>query len=405
MNKAILLMNLTSCIGGVEKRYINLFNYISSQRDDYYLILNGSLFLETKNNNILSTNENVNILEFEKKENKHTKQLLVSPAKSNHSKNVHSTKKRLKGLRKNIWLFRKFLVWCNFARQFKRIMHENKIGLIYSVWLGGIWVWPLRKLFRFKLIHSYNDSSLSSLSKSIYRIFDSEYWVLKHCDKIDFLSAGIIPRLEQKIGSIPNNKNLISPNSFIIYDNYYPEYPKEKSVVFISRLTSIKNPMLFMEAIKLYNEKYLINNTDFYILGIGPYEKSILEYIEKNHLTNVHFEGVVYKPWEYLRRSKIFISLQRDNNYPSQSLLEAMACENAIIASDVGETRKLVTENEGVLVNFNAYEIAEGIKELLQNEEMRLEMGKNARKKAITEHNIEKYSEYFYKITSEEENI
>ena len=100
-------------------------------------------------------------------------------------------------------------------------------------------------------------------------------------------------------------------------------------------------------------------------------------------MENVFFEGGVADTAKYLKQSKIFISIQKDNNYPSQSLLEAMACENAIIASDVGETRKLVTENEGILVPLSAEKIADAIQFLLENPAECERLGKNARKKGI----------------------
>lgn len=95
----------------------------------------------------------------------------------------------------------------------------------------------------------------------------------------------------------------------------------------------------------------------------------------------------------------IFYSIQKDNNYPSQSLMEAMACENAIIASDVGETRRLVTEDEGILVPLSAEKIADAIQFLLSNPAECYKFGTNARKKVLNEHSIENFSNYFFEIT------
>jgi glycosyltransferase involved in cell wall biosynthesis len=64
----------------------------------------------------------------------------------------------------------------------------------------------------------------------------------------------------------------------------------------------------------------------------------------------------------------------------------------------VGETRKLVTENEGILVCLNAQEIAEAIIKLIEDEPKRKMLAQNARKKVLAEHNIEKYLDYFYSL-------
>lgn len=396
-NKAILLMNSTSSIGGAQKRYLNLFNYIISVRDDYYLIINKLIYDEFRENNLLTSDKNVRIIDL--RFDKNIKKKIIKN-NNNDENNTFGRKKKFKKLRRIIWLLRKFKTWLSFAIRFRYIQKNDNIKIVYSVWMGGIWVWPLKYFFNFKLIHSYNDSSLSSLSRNVFNIFSSEIYVLKHCDKIDFLSAEIITRLEEKIGKINRSRINVSPNSFVLYDNYFPEYPKENSVIFMSRLTDIKNPLLFVESIKIYNEKYRRDDVHFYILGVGLLENEIKDYIAQYKLSDAHFNGAVYEPWQYLRTSRIFVSLQRDDNYPSQSVLEAMACENAIIASDVGETRKLVTNNEGILVNLNAGEIAEAMNKLISNPKLIKKLGKNARKKAMAEHNIEKYSEYFYKITS-----
>lgn len=264
---------------------------------------------------------------------------------------------------------------------------------------GGMWSWPILKMGKCRLIYSYNDSSLWSLDRKIIKFFDSEYWVLKKADCIDFLSQGIISRLENKIGPIEPERISVTPNSFISYDKFYPEYPKENFVTFLARLYSVKNPILYLKAIRIFNQKYKRNNIKFYLIGEGM-EKEIDEFIKENGLNNVEFIKKHFQPWKFLRRSKIFVSIQQDENYPSQSLLEAMACENAIVASDVGETRKLVSENEGILVPLNAEKIADAILELFSDPDSIERLGKNARKKAIENHTIEKYSEYFFNITS-----
>ena len=48
--------------------------------------------------------------------------------------------------------------------------------------------------------------------------------------------------------------------------------------------------------------------------------------------------------------SSLFVSLQSENNYPSQAVLEAMACGNAVIATNVGDTRMFVNEENGYLI-------------------------------------------------------
>ena len=402
-NKAILVLNFSGRYGGAEKRYITLFNYIAKGRKDYYLIINESLYVTVVNNGLLNKHNNIIIIKSNRKNNQENK------LQDNHKFHINNKSDKFNKEKSCIIKFfgqfksfvKQFFRWIIFVKQFIKIVKTNQIKIVYSVWTGGIWSWPLKYLIGFKLIHSYNDSGLSSVKKGIINFFNSEYWVLKHCDKIDFLSEKIYKDLTNKVMKIEKGRILITPNSFINYSNYYSDSEKENSVVFLSRLETIKNPFLLLEAIKILNDDFNISNIKYYFLGNGSLYKEIKSFVNKNNLNNIFIEGHQSETWKYLKRSKIFISLQQENNYPSQSLLEAMACENAIIASDVGETRKLVTRKEGVLVNFRAQEIADAINKLIMDPDLIKQLGKNARRKVLKEHTIEKYVEYFYKITEE----
>ncbi len=94
-----------------------------------------------------------------------------------------------------------------------------------------------------------------------------------------------------------------------------------------------------------------------------------------------------------LRNSVIFLSLQKEENYPSQSLLEAMACKNAIIATDVGLTRKIVKKEFGELIKFDKDDLLNSIKKLSLKPDL-LSMGALAREFALSNHNIGKFHNY-----------
>jgi glycosyltransferase involved in cell wall biosynthesis len=103
----------------------------------------------------------------------------------------------------------------------------------------------------------------------------------------------------------------------------------------------------------------------------------------------------INESFDLLSRSKIFLSIQKWNNYPYQTLLEAMSCECAIIATDVGETRKIVDDECAVLIPYDASALRDAIFFLLSNPARVRELGKNARKRLLREHTIERYMEYF----------
>jgi glycosyltransferase involved in cell wall biosynthesis len=98
-----------------------------------------------------------------------------------------------------------------------------------------------------------------------------------------------------------------------------------------------------------------------------------------------------------LERSSIFVSLQEGENYPSQSLLEAMACGNAVIATDVGETWRLVDDANGKRVASDAGAVADAIIALLDDPLLaRRQM--TSRRRILAEHTPERFLTYIGRV-------
>jgi len=394
-NKLIILLSLNgSYQGGAERRYINLFKYLQTiNAEEYYLLMNKSLYEECKKNFVFQSAKNIIYIPVRYEQfNMNKTRSWIIPDK------IHKLSKIFKFLGRRKYFLKLIISWIGFTINLLIIIRRFKIKTCYTIFIGGIWSWPLLKIKGINHIYSYNDSSASFLSKSLLDFFSSEYWVIKNATKIDFLSPQVAANLETKIGDINNVRKLFTPNSFVNYSEFFPIYPKNELLTFCSRITKIKNPDLLLEA--CYNLKLKgIENFELSIVGDGDLVEDLKLFAAERKMSNVNFYGGTNKPQNVLDKSKIFISIQPLNNYPSQSLLEAMACCNAIIASDVGETRRLVTENEGILVPLTAEKIADAIQFLLEHPKERERMGKNARQKVLKEHTIEKFADYFFSIT------
>jgi glycosyltransferase involved in cell wall biosynthesis len=74
-----------------------------------------------------------------------------------------------------------------------------------------------------------------------------------------------------------------------------------------------------------------------------------------------------------------------------------MACGNAVIATDVGLTKKIVTPDVGLCISATPKSLVEAIEYLLSNIEKTSMMGIAARRKVMSEHTIEKYINYIRK--------
>jgi len=395
--KAICVINTSGNYGGAEKRFVSLFSHIDRERDDFRLIINRSLFDAMVEKGVLTTQNRVVIISIPFDKSSYSKA-------ENELTKTRSTKGSGNAFRNILGRYKYFLKtilqWLSFSKQLVSILKKNGITTVYTIWQGGIWGRIWYKRLGVKIVYGANSNLVWHLEKNLLNRFNSQYRILRDADHIDFLSSGLIDELYNLLPAEDFPKRYsVSPCSFISYNNYYPEYPKDDSVVFMGRLVALKNPILFLEAVKIFNKiQQQPEKIKFIILGTGPFKEEMKEFISKNSLTNISMEGKVSNPEKYLKKSKVFVTIQQTENYPSQALMEAMACENAVIVSDVGETRKIVTETEGVLVRLDAVKIAQALVKLLADNDTLLHKGQNAREKVIREHSIEKFTDYLLEL-------
>ncbi len=207
---------------------------------------------------------------------------------------------------------------------------------------------------------------------------------LTHPIRDDLIARGIAP---QKIA--------VAPCSFTDTSRCLPAPHKEKWVVFLARFVDIKNPLLLARAIPLILE--CEQEARFFFLGEGPFQPELEALMERlrvaDHVT-IHFEP---QPTRILNQSSIFVSLQSEENYPSQSLLEAMACGNAIVATDVGETWRLVDEQNGVRIPPTSRALSDAVIALLNDPQLS-EKQRISRERVLTEHNPERFFKYITKV-------
>jgi glycosyltransferase involved in cell wall biosynthesis len=137
----------------------------------------------------------------------------------------------------------------------------------------------------------------------------------------------------------------------------------QKQIIFAGRLSHEKGINLLIElAHKLPFESDLI------ILGSGPEEKRIQNLIKTQK--NVHFLGYQNKEKtiSLIRGSDLLIQPSLQEGI-SSTILEAMACNTLVVATNIGGNKELITDNEtGFLVNSNSTsQIIEKINYVLSN--------------------------------------
>ncbi len=265
---------------------------------------------------------------------------------------------------------------------------------MFHVALGGVYVClPLMVLrpdhrIVISVVHDLSLMVGASWGVPAYR------FALSRCRRVDALSEVIRADLIHR--GIFGEKIAVSEGSVVDTERFQPLTKKEPWVVFSGRLVEEKNPLLFVEAVPHILRR--IPQAKFFLIGEGPLQLAIRRTLQSMKLEDAVELGFLSDPATLLGQARVFVSLQRTENYPSQSLLEAMACGNAIVATDVGLTRKIVDETVGVLVKPDSLSVAEAVADLLGKPQETDAMGQKARARVMQHHSTRAYLGYLQEI-------
>lgn len=207
--------------------------------------------------------------------------------------------------------------------------------------------------------------------------------------------AALVDALTESVGAMVESAGVaperirVSSGSCVDTNRFRPASTKKPWVVFSGRLVEEKNPLLFVEACALVHR--LMPEARFFLLGDGPLRRPVEESIRRHKLEVCTEVGWREEVKEILGSALLFASLQRMDNYPSQALLEAMACGASVVATDVGLTGKLVDDAVGLRVQADPVSVADALVRLLADPERTQALGERGRERVLREHSMEAY--------------
>jgi len=172
------------------------------------------------------------------------------------------------------------------------------------------------------------------------------------------------------------------------------------TVVYIGRMMAKKGVHILIKAMSDVVRR--VPNTRFLFVGggnISLYKKMIEQkgIPEKNFSFVGHVDR--FECSKILREATVFVNPSFFENC-SLSILEAMSCNTAVVASDVGGNREIIQSGKnGILVPQSEDKmLAESIISLLEDENFNKEVGKEARRTVETSFSSEKTAEETCKI-------
>ncbi|HUT04416.1 MAG TPA: glycosyltransferase [bacterium] len=156
----------------------------------------------------------------------------------------------------------------------------------------------------------------------------------------------------------------------------------EQLVVAAGRLIPQKRPELLLSAFAIVHESQ--PGTRLLVLGSGELHDSLVELSRKLGIAHaVIFAGYRKDVAECLAASDVFVSSSAKEGF-SNVLLEALATGLPAVVTDVGGNREAVRDGqEGFLCEPCAEGLAERVVRILTDAELRKEMSRNARSRAM----------------------
>lgn len=292
---------------------------------------------------------------------------------------------------------------CRFFRNYKHMLQLNPLSFIYHklssavdwadivhvhsyIYFLGNQVALYRRKRRFPFIlHLHGGTSpitskvygrLPVLAKTLYDVTIGK-WTIQSADIIMASSKNDALNAIERFDVDPRRIVLV-PNSVYV-DNFYSEPENPPIVTFLARLTQLKGCYLIPDILKRVYQEH--KNVKFWIVGEG-YVESFLRKELKG--LPVRFWGAVPHAQvpDILAKSSVYYLPSYTESCPL-AILEALASSVPVVAFNVGGISEAVSHGKtGFMAPVGNIELmAQYICELLDNDKLRRQIGREGRKK------------------------
>jgi glycosyltransferase involved in cell wall biosynthesis len=181
--------------------------------------------------------------------------------------------------------------------------------------------------------------------------------------------------------------------------------PNVTVVGIMGRLDPVKDHYTFIKSAKIILKNR--TNVIFLLAGDGALKASLEAYAEELGISkSVHFLGFVKHPYDFYNVIDINVLSSLSESFP-YAMLEGARLKKPIVVTDVGGVDKVVKNAQtGYVVPVGSSKhMAERIEYLIEEEELRLEMGENIYQVVMKNYShekfIEKHLEIYHKILEE----
>ncbi len=162
-----------------------------------------------------------------------------------------------------------------------------------------------------------------------------------------------------------NNKNLLENHGKPI-------------VLFVGNIIKRKNVNLILEAKKQSKTDY-----EVVVVGDGPLLNDLKNKVKKENISDVRFLGSMHDVENIIPGCDVLVLPSFSESF-GLVLIEALACEKAVIGSNVGGISEIITDDVGLLIDpHDSLSLSGAIDKIIGDDEFRQKLESNARKRAM----------------------
>jgi len=289
--------------------------------------------------------------------------------------------------------------------ELKNFINQEKIDLIHSHgYKSNFYGLMTAKMSKVPILATVHGWTGETDKLRLYENLDK--WVVKMMDHLIAVSPMICNELRSlglntaRVTFIPNGIDVERFDPKKVNADVRKEFGIEDSFVIgsVGRISNEKGHIYLIKAFEKIQSK--IPGARLMIIGDGPLLGELKEYARKHLIANkVIFTGIREDLPSLYRAMDVFVLPSLKEGIP-MALLEAMAMEIPVIATDVGGIPYVVSpDQDGILIPpVDPDILAEKISSFLQDEPLRFEIGKKARSKIIERFSLNPLYQSYLKV-------
>lgn len=219
-------------------------------------------------------------------------------------------------------------------------------------------------------------------------------------DKIIANKLDCIINMSDFSKSVYTNNGVLEEKCITIYDGidiekFKPEKCDTNEIIIgcFGRLEKWKGQQTLIDTAEIIVKTN--QNVKFMIVGNGPDEQELKRSVSNKKLNNYfEFTGHITNVKEYMNKCAIIVHTSIEPEPFGMVITEAMALKKPVIATKIGGPLEIINDKEDgfLVIPQNPNELALIIIQLIENEEIRIKIGKNARNKVVKKFEVNKYA-------------